>query len=460
MSHLFKEFESLTAAKWKEQIQKDLKGVSFNDLISPNDSGISIRPFYTGEDSYTPTPPLFTHTDWEVCEEVKMRNSALANQQALVALEGGASALTLHIYPETELHELLKEVSVQHICVNYVLHIPFQRFEAMLKDFLQARKLGVQHLYGAVLKDPLACLLECGAFQASEQEDFAALGCFIKQQLHLQGFCIDASVYNNAGAGSVFGLACTVAQAHEMLVQLLQQGIQPATLLKGLWLKTSVGADFFNEIARLRALRSLWALVAQEYELSTTLYIYAETTRLNMSVLDAANNMLRSTTEAMSAVLGGANCVVVVPYDEVFKESNAFSNRMARNQQLILKEESYLNKVSDIGSGSYYLETLTRELGDKAWETFKAIEQQGGWLNAVKSGYIQNEIEKQYTQAQTQIKEGKQVLLGVNKYPNNKEEIIAPRDQHGLAPDSAKVKSLQPKRLARETETERLTIKS
>ena len=185
----------------------------------------------------------------------------------------------------------------------------------------------------------------------------------------------------------------------------------------------SVGGDFFMEIAKLRALRKLVDFLLIQYSIKADIHIHAKTTSINKSVIDSYTNMLRSTTEAMSASIGGANSILVLPFDVEFNAQNDFSSRMARNQQLILKDESYLNVVADMAAGSYYIETLTETICEKAWEQFKVIESKGGLLACLKSNYIQETISKDAETLIQQFKEGKLVLVGVNKFQNKNEEV-------------------------------------
>jgi methylmalonyl-CoA mutase len=196
------------------------------------------------------------------------------------------------------------------------------------------------------------------------------------------------------------------------------------------------------EIAKLRALRKLTNFLLSQYNIKATVHIHAQTTLINKSVVDSYNNMLRSTTEAMSASIGGANSIVVLPFDVEFNSQNDFSSRMARNQQLILKDESYLNVVADMAAGSYYIETLTETLCEKAWEQFKVIESKGGLLECLKSNYIQDIISKDADTLIQQFKEGKLVLVGVNKFQNKNEEVKAVKRKNTVHPSGIKTINL------------------
>jgi methylmalonyl-CoA mutase len=224
------------------------------------------------------------------------------------------------------------------------------------------------------------------------------------------------------------------------------------TIVKRFQFNLAVGSDFFTEIAKLRALRKLWALVLDQYGMNEELYLHCETTQLNKSSLDSYNNMLRTTTESMSAILGGCNSLVVRPFDITFKNTSEFSARMARNQQLILKEEAYLDKVADAGAGSYYIESLTDKIAEEAWQDFKRIQSKGGYLACLKSEYIQAAIEMQANVLQEELKEGQRVLIGVNKYPNASEKVKPDFTEEDQQVEKTEIKRVKSLRLAAEFE--------
>jgi methylmalonyl-CoA mutase len=225
---------------------------------------------------------------------------------------------------------------------------------------------------------------------------------------------IDTSLYQEAGSNTINELAFSIAHLNEYL--------NTASKVNQIHISVSVGGDFFMEIAKLRALRKLVDFLLNQYSFKADIHIHAQTTLINKCVVDSYNNMLRSTTEAMSASIGGADSIVVLPFDVEFNPQNDFSSRMARNQQLILKDESYLNIVADMAAGSYYIESLTETLSENAWEQFKVIESKGGLLACLKSNYIQDIISKDAETLIEQFKEGKLVLVGVNKFQNKNEE--------------------------------------
>ena len=409
MQKLFTEFTATTAAQWKEQIVKDLKGIDYNSLVWKTNSGIEVQPFYTHENLNSNPSFIFIKSDWAICETIFVTDAKTANTQALNALRNGASGLVFHITHKTDFTILLSEILLQYI---YTLFIVTSEFEKELAVFLSSISVGDN------------CFVEC---------DTTLIG---KVELHnTSSICISTNLYQEAGSNSVNELAFSIAHLNEYL------NIASSSITS-IHLNVSVGGDFFMEIAKLRALRKLTNFLLSQYNINATIHIHAQTTSINKSVVDSYNNMLRSTTEAMSASIGGANSIAVLPFDLEFNPQNDFSSRMARNQQLILKDESYLNVVADMAAGSYYIETLTETLCEKAWEQFQVIESKGGILACLKTNYIQESISKDAEALIQQFKEGKLVLVGVNKFQNKTEDVKVEKRKNTIHPSGIKTINL------------------
>lgn len=393
MQKLFTEFEPTTAAQWKEQLIKDLKGVDFETLVWKTNTGIEVQPFYTNEHQQAGHLPLFRSSDWAICEYIRVNDEKAANAQAINALQNGASGLVFTIGKPLDYAALVKGISLQHI---YSLFITDEKGIAdELRTYLNSVQAGSTCF---VEYDPV--LDGTAPFQAGQQ-----------------AICINTTLYQEAGANTVNELACSIAQLNEYL----HAAGKYLASVNTIHINLSVGGDFFMEIAKLRALRKLAGFLLAQYQSKADIHLHAQTTSVNKSSIDRYNNMLRSTTEAMSASIGGANSILVLPFDVEFSAQNDFSSRMARNQQLILKDESYLNIVADISAGSYYIEYLTESLCQKAWEGFKTIESKGGLVACLHSNYIPELIAKDAEALIQQFKEGKLVLVGINKFQNKNE---------------------------------------
>lgn len=445
MQKLFTEFEETSSQKWKDQIIKDLKGIDFNQLIWKTHNGISVNPFYTAEDVKEKKEPLFANSDWDICEQILVTNEEEANQRAIRALEGGASGLSFYILKKINTAELIKGISLEHIYSQFFISADALHVLSDLKNSYGKINQHESKIKCFVNIDPLSLYAYYGEWHVNENEDLKVLNNLI----HIP---VNAGLYEEAGASTVNELAIALAHTNEYFNLLnTSHGLKNKTL----HFNFSIGPDFFTEIAKFRAFRKLVVLLQEQYSINFPIHIHAQTAQIDKSVLDIYNNMLRTTTEAMSAVIGGANSLCVLPYNEGFSEVNEFSARIARNQQHILKDESYLNKVADIASGSYYIESITDALAERAWEQFKVIEAKGGFIACLKSGYIQDIINKDAEILLNETKEGKLVLLGVNKY-QNKEEKVQLNIPSEITHAKTEIKPIKPIRLALSFENEKL----
>jgi methylmalonyl-CoA mutase len=409
MQKLFTEFNSTTAAQWKEQLVKDLKGIDYNTLVWKTNSGIDVQPFYTKENLSATPLPVFSKNDWAICENIFVSDEKTANTQALNALQNGASGLVFHITKQTDFTVLLKDILLQHL---YSLFLVKPEFEKELSSFLSSIDRGS------------ACFVECDTVLDGQVNSNTS-----------SAICIHANLYQEAGCSTVNELALCIAHLNEYLNV-------TSTKISTIHLNISVGGDFFMEIAKIRALRKLVGFLSEQYNIKAEVHIHAQTTLINKSTIDSYTNMLRSTTETMSASIGGANSIVVLPFDVEFNAQNDFSSRMARNQQLILKDESYLSIVSDMAAGSYYIEHLTEALCQKAWEQFKIIESKGGLIAGLKSNYIQDIISQDAEILIEQYKSGKLILVGVNKFQNKNEAVKVATKKNASHPSGIKAINL------------------
>lgn len=437
MEKLFTEFSGVNNEQWKAQIIKDLKGIDINSLTWHTNNGIDVKPFYTQENIAKDTKPLFSNSDWDICEHIEVSDEKTANTQALTALQKGASGIVFYIHKKIDTQLLIKGISLEHIYSQF-----FISYDALnvLNDLKAV--YGKVNAFDGKIKcfitiDPISLFSFYGEWHQSQEKDLAV----IKDLIHIP---VNASLYQEAGANQVNELAFALAHCNDYFNYLNE-----AKLLsnKVILANFSIGNDFFTEIAKLRAFRKLLALLQESYQTNFTLHIHCQTSQLNKSDKDAYTNLLRSTTEGMSAIIGGTNSLSVLPYDQSFNESNEFSTRMAVNQQHILKDESYLNKVADISAGSYYIENLTEQLAEKAWEQFKQIESKGGMIACLNSSSIQEMITADYNALLNSYKENRSVLIGVNKYPNANDTVKMVK-KHNMTENGKSIKRIIPKRLS------------
>ena len=302
--------------------------------------------------------------------------------------------------------------------------------------------------------DIIGNLAKTGNWFNNLNDDFKKFESIIKITSQLS---IDVSLYQNAGANMVQQLAYALAHANEYLNHLVitDKKSKPNKIT----FHIAVGTNYFFEIAKLRALRKLWHTLTLEYKINIDCHILATPTKRNKTLYDYNTNMLRTTTECMSAILGGANTISNLAYDSIYHKSNEFGERIARNQLLVLKHESYFNKVDNPSDGSYYIENLTHQLSEKALDLFKNIESNGGFLKQLKEGTIQRKIKESAAKEQKQFNSGKEVLLGTNKYPNANDSMKDKLELYPFIKTNQRKTLIEPiieKRLAEQLEQKRL----
>lgn len=403
---LFNEFEPVSAKAWKQKIQVDLKGADYNDtLIYKSHHGIDVKPFYHRED--TEVIAIDTPSSWNVCEKIYVADVAMSIKKANNVLERGAEMLWFIIpNKETSTTALFEAITLDDTPV--FLECEFLD-EDYIKDLqkLQPKynlKLGVD-IIGQLAKD--------GNWYLNKDQDHDILDKTIAPNT----LSVNASLYQQAGATIPQELAYTLAHINEYLNHFQDESTLNFTV------KASTGSNYFFEIAKLRALRLLHKTLAAEYNNTQELHIIAQPTTRNKTIYDYNVNMLRTTTECMSAVLGGANAVSNRPYDVLFHKNNEFGDRISRNQLLVMKHESYFDLVENASDGSYYIESLTKQFAEKALDIFKQIEQGGGFVEQLFEGKIQQKIKESANQEQALFDSGKLVLLGTSKHPNKNDRM-------------------------------------
>lgn len=403
MNSLFEEFSVSNAQEWKERLAKDLKGITFEDLSVQDRNGLFIHPFYTGETSSKIDKPVFHHKDWTIFASIKVNNEKEANSNALLELESGTSGLVFIINDKVNLELLLKGIQLQYIQTRFVVGAQALGFIDDWHQYISAQNLG--EIDVVFINDPIATSLKTNEWDVSKDKSF-----WLKQPTTTQS--VDATLYQNAGACSAYQIACTLAHTNEYLTWLNESG--KINEIKKLNISIATGTDFFEEIAKLRALRIVLNNLSDAYKLEVSVHLHCETSDTYRSPFDTYSNLLRDAISGMASVLGGCDSLLIHPFDQNKNESSTLSNRMSRNQQLIMKEESYFNQFADAAAGSFYIEQLTEQLAEKAWEQFKEIEKNGGLIAAKEM--VQKELEQQASQWIEEYKSGKRVLIGVNKF--------------------------------------------
>ena len=409
---LFTDFPSVSRQAWKQKIQADLKGEDYNEtLIWESPEGIKVKPFYMADDlDGSPISSPTTGSDWLIGQHIIVTDGAEANLRAKKAIKGGVESLIFTLaHPDLKPNEILKGIDINTIPV----HFQFQFLSvAYIKDLLSYTDNSKGNIYFHI--DILGNFCRTGNWFTDFESDHSALAEILNKAENTPTLSIDVSLYQNAGANRTQQLAYAIGHATEYLNFLNKKKLLRSDLK--VCFKMAVDGNYFFEIAKLRALRLLWKTLAAEFGIHTDCHILACPSKRNKTIYDYNVNLLRTTTECMSAILGGADTVYNLSYDAIYHENNEFADRISRNQLLILKSESYFDKIANPSDGSYYIEVLTQQLADKALDIFKQIEQGDGFLKQLKAHNIQRKIKESALKQQIRFDAGNEVLVGSNKY--------------------------------------------
>ncbi len=446
---LFNDFEKITSKQWKNQIQFELKGADYNDtLVWESLEGIKVKPFYHNDEDAVTNAVSTKNTQFSIIQEIYVFDVEKSIDKANEVLNRGAESIRFIIPTvETDVVNIINTIQNQPKAVY--LQLLFLDADIIAQINEEAAKQSFEIF---VLIDPIHQLGFDGNFFKDGNSDFATLNEINKKANDINWLTVNATTYQNAGANMIQQVAYTLAHANEYLNRI-------ENFDKNITVEVAVGGNYFFEIAKIRAIRLTLNALTEAYSSNITFHIVAKPTRRNKTIYDYNVNMLRTTTECMSAVLGGADAVENLAYDAVFHKTNEFGERISRNQLLILKEESYFDKVNNPADGTYYIENLTNQLAEKGLELFKDIEKNGGLISQLIEGTIQRKISESEAKEQTLFNEGKEVLLGTNKYPNAQDQMKNDLELYPFVKQNPRKTLITPiieKRLAETLEQERL----
>lgn len=452
---LLKDFPAVSTQEWLDKITIDLKGADFNKkLVWRTNEGFNVMPFYRSENteglkSTEVNPGAFPYVrgtkadnNWFVRQNISVENPEEANKKALEILNKGVNSLGFGLKKEDlssdYIVKLLNGIDAEAVELNFSICVTkCAELARILVAYFEEKKYDAHNLIGSINCDPINRMLLKGKNLTKE-----TITNYIKEtSLSLatlflyKAVGVNALTLSNAGAYISQELGYALAWGNEYLSTMIDAGVPPALAAKKIKFNFGVSSNYFMEIAKFRAARTLWALIVDAYQppcprtdcehtvdgickCAAKMKIHAETSLFNMTIFDANVNMLRSQTEAMSATLGGVDSLTIQPYDITYKKPDEFSERIARNQQLMLRDESHFNKISDPASGSYYVENLTKEIAEQAWKIFLEVEEKGGFYNEIKEGNVQKVIKETATARLKAISNRKEVLLGTNQFPN------------------------------------------
>lgn len=414
MADLFTDFEKVSPETWNAKIIKDLKGVPYESLIFTDEAGNIIKPFYTKEDFSEASTSLPSNAGWDACVTIKVEDEKKSNNEALEALKLGASGLIFQIDKKINLSILLKDISVENIYCEFSLTNDSLALANELAKY-EGKKNAFDNKYKTHVNiDPIYLFEKYGEWHTNKESDFEV----IKERNHLS---VNASLYHEAGANYIHEISYCLAHLNEYLNYLSPSELKK---LQYLHLTLNISSAFFTEIIKISAIRELCRFLISQYNIDLPIHLHINTALINKSNLDSYNNLLRSTTEAMSAIIGNADSLCICPFNVPFETSDNFSNRMAINQHHILKHESYLDKTINISSGSYFIETKIKETCEKAWNEFKEIEKKGGLIELLKNNFIQREIENDFNMFIESLNKKERIIIGVNQYINSNDKPL------------------------------------
>ena len=480
---LFTEFQAPTTQEWLDKIQVDLKGADFNKkLVWRTNEGFNVQPFYRREDVLklkTPEslPGEFpfvrgNHKDdntWYVRQDIFADDAQKANEKALDILNKGVDSLGFCIpgdkvdaaFVDTLLSGILCECVEVNFCTCKAHTLELVN---ILKAYFEEKGYDKEKLVGSIDFDPIEKLVVKGKNVLKVLEDAPKIVEALKDYPHFRCITVNSVALNNAGAYIVQELGYALAWGNEYLQQLTDAGVDIDLAAKKVKFNMGVSENYFMELAKFRAARMLWAQIVKQYEpkcdCTCKMVVNAITSEYNQTLFDSYVNLLRSQTEAMSATLGGIHSLVVTPFDLPYEQPNDFSERIARNQQLLLKEECHFGQVVDPGAGSYYIEHLTNSLAVEAWKIFLQVEEDGGFLEAAKAGKIQDVINATNDKRHADAAKRKEFILGTNQFPNFTEKSDGKTPRKGCcgcaAKEEGEFKSVSSTRLAADFEDLRI----
>ena len=442
---LFNEFSPVSATAWKQKIQADLNGADYNEtLLWKTEEGIIVKPFYTSEDRVqhkTENPK----NGFNICQTIFVDDVKIANSLAIDALKRGANAIQFKANAIFDYKKLLLNIDVKTTFIYFKFHFLDASFQIEISNFINSKNTFFQ-------TDIIGNLAENGNWFFNLKEDFNTLDKIEKETKNC--IVVSSDLYQNAGANITQQLAYTLAHANEYLNHF------DTKIATKIHFSFSVGSNYFFEIAKLRAFRILWKTLIHEYEIENLeAHFFVQPSLRNKTLYDYNVNMLRTTSECMSAILGGANSISNISYDAIYHKSNEFGERISRNQLLILQQESYLKEGHNFADGSYYIESITNQLAEKALTIFKQIEKSGGFLQQLKAGVIQKKIQESVLTEEENFSNKNIVLLGTNLQPNINDTM---KDNLELYPfiKQRNIKTLitpiNRKRLSQDSEKERI----
>lgn len=438
---LFSDFPAVTTQEWMDKIMVDLKGADYEKkLVWKTNEGFKVKPFYRREDleglkTTEGLPGQYPYirgnkkddNTWFVRQDIRVDNPAEANAKALDLLNKGIDSLGFHIKAKDlnadYIRTLLKDICCECVELNFkTCQRHTVELAKLLTEYFKEKGYDPEKLQGSLDFDPISRMMKKGKnvsrLIANAKELVEVMAPYPK----FRCIAVNSLALNNAGAYIYQELGYALAWGNEYLSRLTEAGVSADLAAKKIKFNFGISSNYFMEIAKFRAARMLWADIVNEYhpacQCACQMAVHAETSSFNLTLFDAHVNLLRTQTEAMSAAIAGVDSITVTPFDKAYETPNDFSERIARNQQLLLKEESHLNRIVDPAAGSYYIENLTVSIAKQAWDLFLQTEEAGGMVKAVLDSSVQNAVNSSNRARHEAVSKRKEILLGTNQYPN------------------------------------------
>lgn len=438
---LFSDFPAVSTQEWMDKITVDLKGADYEKrLVWKTNEGFKVKPFYRREDleglkTTEGLPGQYPYlrgnkkddNTWFIRQDIRVENPEEANAKALDLLNKGIDSLGFKIkgkdVSEELIHTLLKDICCDCIELNFsTCQQQTVKLARLVTQYFREKGYAPEKVQGSFNFDPIGKMLEKGKDRSELIPTAKELIEILAPYPLFRCMAVNSLQLNNAGAYIYQELGYALAWGNQYLACLTEAGVPVDTAAQKIKFNFGISSNYFMEIAKFRAARLLWAQIVNEYKPSCLcacqMIAHAETSHFNLTLFDAHVNLLRTQTEAMSAALAGVDSMTVTPFDQAYESPNEFSERIARNQQLLLKEEAHLNRIVDPAAGSYYIENLTVSIAKQAWELFLQVEEEGGMTEAVKAGRIQEAVNESNKARHEAVSKRKEILLGTNQYPN------------------------------------------
>lgn len=450
---LFNQFQKVSAKEWKQRIQVELKGADFNEkLVTKTWEGIDIKPFYHKDETQFVSDAIPAR-NWSISERIHFTTKDESLATILDDYSRGAECIWLVVNKaDAALVSMLEADTFPKIPV----FIEFTCLDAQLVN--QVIQVSKKHSLSIELGiDVLGKLASSGNWFVNQATDLMQFNSFVLEGTTSFSILVDARMYQEAGGTQVQQIAYALAHVNEYLEQLPDNFTSTFTLK--IRLITSVGSNYFFEIAKLKALRWCLHSLTEGLNCKASVCLMTIPSKRNKTLYDYNVNMLRTSTEIMSAVLGGADEVTNLAYDHLYHESNEFGKRIARNQLLLLKNEAHLDKVENPSDGAYYLESLIEQFAQQGLGLFKQLEAGGGFIQQLFDGKIQEKLKLSAQKETVLTNEGKRVLVGTNKYANPEDRMLASLEKNPfklIEKRKTLVQPIVPKRIAESIERERL----